>query len=289
MANQTAEEVKVNIGDIANGMDELTKGNLNYRFDVAADSEFAEICATFNRLAERLQESENQVKQQKDEMMLGITHDLGTPLTSIQAYAEGILDGVANTPEKQKHYLEMIKGKAEDIQSLVTQIFMFSELKREDYPCHPISIRMDQALNNLIETHRKDYETRGLSIHASLSDTVCLVDLEYLDRILINIAENSIKYRNNDHGNLKIFMETDDKYCTLTFQDDGPGVSEEALPHLFEVFYRTDPARSMPGKGSGIGLAIVKSLMEKLGGSVIAQNGNHGGLKIQLIFRRITS
>lgn len=272
---------------IINGMGELSRGNLDYRIEVDGKSEFAEICEQFNSLASRLQESEEMVKRHEDskhDVLVGISHDLGTPLTSIQAYTEGILDGVANTPEKQKHYLEMIKDKAEDIQSLVTQIVMFSELKREDYPYHPIEMRLDKEIEKLIELQGKEYEERGLRIKGNLKPTVIQADPEYLYRILINIIENSIKYRKKEVGTLEITLDESGNCHCLICEDDGPGVTEEALPKLFEVFYRTDPARSMPGKGSGIGLAIVKILMEKMGGSVRAEIGNQGGLKIILSF-----
>jgi K+-sensing histidine kinase KdpD len=94
--------------------------------------------------------------------------------------------------------------------------------------------------------------------------------------------ENSVKYKNKDKGKgkMKISCKTDDNYIAIRLEDNGPGVSEEALEKLFDVFYRSDPSRSNPSKGSGLGLSITAKILEQLGGAIRAENAKEGGLAI---------
>lgn len=99
---------------------------------------------------------------------------------------------------------------------------------------------------------------------------------------MTNILENSLKYKDGPTATVRISLERRDKTCLLCFADDGPGVPPEALPRLFEVFYRSDPARRAPNRGSGLGLAIVASAVQRMGGTITAQNGPDGGLEIRI-------
>ena len=193
---------------------------------------------------------------------------------------EGLLDGVAQTEESKQRYLRTIRTKAEDIDRLVSQLFLYSKLDLEGVPMEMRPIRLDEFVAGFVEEAALDSRTRGLEITAEqLAPVTVSADPEQLRRVLSNILENSIKYKAKETGRLRITLEESGR---LTLADDGPGVPEEALPKLFDVFYRSDPARKNPAGGSGLGLAIAAKAVQGMGGTIRARSGPHGGLAIEI-------
>lgn len=127
---------------------------------------------------------------------------------------------------------------------------------------------------------KEEYRERGIDIHLESEQVEICADPVYLHRIVTNILENSLKYKEKESGNVWIRLRRTDNGCRLSFADDGPGVPEDALPHLFEVFYRSDPSRQNPGGGSGLGLAIVAGAVQRMGGTIQARLNEPEGLCI---------
>ena len=271
---------------LAEGVEEIGSGNLDYRIDYQGKDEFAPVCGAFNDMAERLKSSVERTRQDEEsrkELLAGISHDLRSPLTSIQAYVEGLLDDVAKTPEARQRYLLTIKTKAEDIDRMVSQLFLFSKLDMAEYPMEPKVLRLDQFISALAAETAEEYRCKGLEVTAEpLPPVSVAADRELLRRVLTNVMDNSAKYKTVELGHLKITGEETGEAYRITLTDDGPGVPEEALPKLFDAFYRSDPARKNPAGGSGLGLAIAARIMERMGGTLTAQNAPAGGLEITI-------
>ena len=267
---------------LAGGVREIRDGNLEYRIEYDRLDEFLPICEDFNEMAVRLKQSVDMMQRQEKnrrELIAGISHDLRSPLTSIQAYVEGLMDGVAKTPESQRRYLETIKQKSEHLAHIISQLFLFSKMELGEYPENPCRFMLDEKISETVSSLQEDYGKQGLVIHTELTPVEVDADPVYVHRILMNILENSLKY-NCGQGNLWIRLEKTADGCRLTLADDGPGVPEEALPHLFEVFYRSDPSRQNPDQGSGLGLAIVANAVRRMGGVIQASGNEPHGLVI---------
>ena len=268
---------------LAAGVRRIGEGDLDFRIAYAGKDEFAPVCGAFNEMAARLKESVERTRRDEEsrkELLAGISHDLRPPLTSIRAYVEGLLDGVAQTEESKQRYLRTIRTKAEDIDRLVSQLFLYSKLDLEGVPMEMRPIRLDEFVAGFVKEAALDSRTRGLEITAEqLAPVTVSADPEQLRRVLSNILENSIKYKAKETGRLRITLEESGR---LTLADDGPGVPEEALPKLFDVFYRSDPARKNPAGGSGLGLAIAAKAVQGMGGTIRARSGPHGGLAIEI-------
>lgn len=271
---------------LANGVQEIAAGNLDYRIHYTVNDEFAPICTQFNEMAARLKQSVDDIQRHEEsrkELMASISHDLRSPLTAIQAYVEGLLDGVATTPEMQRRYLETIKAKSEDIAHMVSQIFLYSKMDLEEFPLHPEALSLQEEIDALTTVIIPEYATKGLVITADAVPAVTVhADAEMLRRILMNIVDNSLKYKTTDVGHLHLHTEETASNVIITLTDDGPGVPEEAVDKLFDVFYRSDPSRHNPKQGSGLGLAIVNKAMTRMGGSIHAHNVQPHGLAITL-------
>lgn len=270
---------------LSDGVHALWDGNLDHRICYDRDDEFLPVCADFNEMAGHLKRSVTLLQQQEQsrkELIAGISHDIRSPLTSIQAYVEGLLDGVAKTPEAQRRYLDTIRTKAEELEHMVSQLFLFSKMELGEEPDAPRPLRLDEKIADMVCSMREESAEKGLRIETELASASIWADPLQVERIMTNILENSLKYKDGPTATVRISLERRDKTCLLCFADDGPGVPPEALPRLFEVFYRSDPARRAPNRGSGLGLAIVASAVQRMGGTITAQNGPDGGLEIRI-------
>lgn len=275
------------------GVHQIRDGNLNYHIEYDGKDEFAGVCSDFNEMAQRLLDSVN--ARQKDEanrkeLIAGISHDLRTPLTSIKAYVEGIEKGVASTPETQKRYLDTIKNKTNDLEHIVNQLFLFSKLDIGEFPFYVEQINIGKEISNMVASLSEEYQKKGLNIELTqnVENIYVQIDIVQFRNAVINILENSVKYKTQEKGQIKISCKEEDKYVTITLTDNGPGVSKEALEKLFDIFYRGDRARTNPSKGSGLGLSITAKILEKLGGSIRAENVPEGGLAIIMMLPKYT-
>ncbi len=279
--------IKEAIEELSKGVRQIRDGNLAIKIQYKTDDEFRPICEDFNDMARRLRESvaliERQEKNRK-ELLAGMSHDLRSPLTSIKAYTEGLIDGVAKTPEAKLRYLEMIRTKVSDIERMIANLFMFSKMEMDDYPYYPESLDLAKELLSFLEQDGEEYKAKGLVIN---SDNVhscgkIFADPMQLRRIISNILENSLKYKEGDVGDLCLSCKNYAGKLQIILKDDGPGVPIDALPRLFDVFYRHDPSRSNPNEGSGLGLAIVQKAVRQMGGSIWAENAVPHGLQITI-------
>ena len=221
------------------GVHEIRDGNLNFRIQYDRQDEFLPICEDFNEMAVRLKESVTKIQQQEQnrkELLAGISHDIRSPLTSIQAYVEGLMDGVARTPKVQRSYLATIKTKVEDLDRMVSQLFLFSKMELGDYPENSIRLRLDEKIEAAVLEAKEEYKEHGLQLITDLTPVTVTADPIQLERVISNVMGNSLKYKEQEKDLLRISLIKNGATCTLTFDDDGPGVPEEALPHLFEYF-----------------------------------------------------
>ncbi len=268
---------------LATGVHQIRDGNLDYQITYENKDEFASICEDFNEMAVRLRKSVTLIQKQehnRKELLAGISHDLRSPLTSIKAYSEGLLDGVAKTSESQTAYLQMIKTKTEDIDRMVSKLFLFSKMDMGDYPHYPETLNLEEEIISFVQATAEEYASKGLNVQVEelANDVGIYADPVQLRSVFSNILENSLKYKDKEQGSVSIRSIRYGSEVHIYMEDNGPGVSEEALPKLFDVFYRTDPSRNNPNKGSGLGLAITAKAIGRMGGSIHAKNYAGNGL-----------
>lgn len=271
---------------LSEGVRQIRDGNLDFRIEYANPDEFKPVCEDFNDMAGRLKEGVERSRREEEsrkELMAGISHDLRSPLTSIRAYVEGLLDGVADTPEKRERYLRTVNAKAGEMDSLLGKLFMFSKLDMGGYPYSPERLDAAREIRDFAAASSEDYARRGLEVRiGAIPGAAVDADPICLRSILMNLLDNSAKYKNKPAGTVSISGEIENGRLALYVDDDGPGVPDEALGKLFDVFYRSDPARRSPNQGSGLGLAIAAKAAARMGGSIRAENLPGGGLRIAL-------
>ncbi|MDR0323743.1 MAG: HAMP domain-containing protein [Treponema sp.] len=265
------------------GVRQIHDNNFAFRIAYNGNDEFTPVCEAFNEMAAQLEISTSQQKKDeanRRELIAGISHDLRTPLTSIKGYIEGLETGVASTAEMQKKYLAIIKNKTADMEHIIEQLFLFSKLDMDEYPLPLRPVDISLAVSDMIEDSLSEYAARGLAIQFAgmPENAIVSADVLMLRNVIINILENSVRYKAQEHGQMEISAAVVQDSVFLRLADNGPGVPADMLPNLFDVFYRTDPSRST--LGSGLGLAICAKIIERMGGSIHAEASASGGLAI---------
>lgn len=277
-------------------LEEATKkirdGNLDFTLEVDNDDEIGQLCQDFEEMRIRLKESaEEKIRDDHESKMLisNISHDLRTPLTAIKGYVEGIHDGVASSPEKLDKYLRTIYNKANDMDRLIDELTLYSKIDTNRIPYNFAKIHVNEYFGDCVEEVGLDMETRGIEFtyNTDVADDVCVIaDPEQMKRVINNIIGNSLKYLDKTPGKISITIRDEGDFIETAIADNGTGIAAADLPKIFDRFYRTDASRNSSRGGSGIGLSIVKKIIEDHGGRIWATSREHEGTEIHFELRK---
>ena len=273
-------------------MKTITEGNLACEVKEDYEEELGGLCRDFENMRIHLKEAiDDKMRYDRDtkELISNISHDLKTPLTTIKGYVEGILDGVADSPDKMDRYLKTVYNKANDMERLIGELTLYSKIDTNEIPYNFIKINVKAYFDDCAEEIRTELESRNfvLTYLNYVPDDVCLIaDPEQLYRVINNIISNSIKYNNKARGVINIRVREEKEYIHLEIEDNGQGVSPEEAGRIFERFYRTDASRNSRTGGSGSGLSIVKKIVEAHGGTIWAVSNKNVGLTMHILLRK---
>lgn len=255
----------------------MGSGNLDDKIDFGDNrvDEVGELCESFENMRQRMSDFAKAKMQYEDEnrqLISNISHDLRTPITTIKGYVEGIMDGVADTPEKQERYLKMIYSKANEMDSLINELSLYTNINNNaiPYEFHRVSVKdyFDDCMEEVYTTLLSKHMTLTYKNYCD-DDVKVIVDPDQLKRVINNIITNAIKYNDKDYGQVDINIYDNDAEVKVSISDNGRGIDSESLPHIFDRMYRADSARQSRG-GSGLGLAICKKIVEEHGGNIYA-------------------
>ncbi len=268
------------------GVERIRNGNLEEEIDYQGEAEFEQVCRAFNSMQHTILEDQRQRarnEQARTDMVTGISHDLRTPLTSIRGYIKGVLDGIAGSPEKKEAYLRTAYEATEEMNVLLQKLFDFSRMESGQMPFHMVRADLAEFVAAYVaqKEMRADADMLQFLFAREREQIVEIdMDVEQVRRILDNLLENSEKYAQVKPVQVQIRLEERHNSVFLEWKDNGKGVPEEKRERIFDRFYRCDEARNE--KGSGIGLYVVRYIMERHGGTATAYND--GGLVIRLEF-----
>ena len=270
----------------------IKNGNLDFEVEVHNQDEIGELCEDFEEMRKRLKanaEEKIQTDQQNKELISNISHDLKTPITAIKGYVEGLLDGVATTPEKQNKYLQTIYSKAIDMDHLINELTFYSKIDTNKIPYTFNRIPVVDYFEDCAEELSRELEEEhiGFTYQNYVDDSVQMIaDAEQIKRVINNIIGNSKKY--SDKAETKIHMTVKDvgDFVQVEIEDNGKGIAAKDLPYIFDRFYRTDASRNSSKGGSGIGLSIVKKIMEDHGGKIWVTSKEGIGTVMYLVIRK---
>ncbi len=270
----------------------IKEGNLDFVLDVEGNDEFAELFQDFEDMRIRLKESaEEKILMDKEnkELISNISHDLKTPITAVKGYVEGIMDGVADTPEKMDRYVKTIYNKTNEMDHLINELTFYSKIDTNRIPYTFSKLNVEDYFGDCAEEVGLELETRGIElVYANYveGDVQVIADGEQIRRVIHNIIGNAIKYMDKPKGIIQIRVKDVGDFIQVEIEDNGKGIGAKDIAYIFDRFYRTDVSRNSSKGGSGIGLSIVKKIMEDHGGKVWATSRLGIGTIMYFVLRK---
>ena len=270
----------------------IKEGNLDFVLDVEGDDEFSELCRDFEEMRKRLKESAEEkvlLDKENKELISNISHDLKTPITAVKGYVEGIMDGVADTPEKMDRYVKTIYNKTNEMDHLINELTFYSKIDTNRIPYTFSKLNVEDYFGDCAEEVGLELETRGIElVYANYVESGVLViaDGEQIRRVIHNIISNAIKYMDKPKGIIQIRVKDVGDFIQVEIEDNGKGIAAKDIAYIFDRFYRTDVSRNSSKGGSGIGLSIVKKILEDHGGKVWATSRLGIGTIMYFVLRK---
>ena len=237
---------------------------------------------------EQLKKATQNIKENK-ELISNISHDLKTPITAVKGYVEGIMDGVANTPEKMDRYIRTIYNKANEMDRLINELTFYSKIDTNRIPYTFSKIHIADYFDDCVEELNLELDAQHVDLtyfNYLEDDPIVIADAEQIKRVINNIVSNSIKYMDKSHKVINIRLRDVGDFVQVEIEDNGKGIATKDLTKIFDRFYRTDASRNSTRGGSGIGLSIVKKILEDHGGKVWATSKEGVGTTMYFVLRK---
>ncbi len=280
------------IRKLRNAANNIKEGNLDFTIDVKGNDEIGELGAAFESMRQQLKDNAEEKLRDEEEnraLISNIAHDLKTPITAVKGYSEGILDGVANTPEKVDKYVRTIYNKATEMDTLINELTLYSKIDTNRIPYDFAKIPVMAYFNDCIEEVGMDLESKEIALsyyNYVTEDVEIIADPEQLRRVINNIVNNSVKYMDKKRGAISFRVKDVGDFIQVEIEDNGRGISNHDLPYIFDRFFRADTSRNSATGGSGIGLSIVKKIIEDHGGKIWASSVEGQGTTMHFVLRK---
>lgn len=279
------------ISEVMRQTERMTEGDFDVNIPDVGMDEIKELASRIEALRLRLKKEiyiNKKAAESRKFLISSMSHDLRTPVTALKGYLEGILDGVADTEEKRRMYVEKSLEKTELISHMISDLLLYSRLDQNQVEFKYQVIDICEYLAALAEENRVIFKRQKKEIVFE-SGEVCAcsvrVDVEQLDRVMGNVIENALRYTEEGKGRVEILLRETGSGVIAEVKDNGAGVSEEDLPKIFDRFYRGEKSRQIKGS-SGLGLAISKQIIENMGGLIWATGKSGEGMSILISLKK---
>ena len=232
------------------------------RVNIKSSQEMAELGEAFNRMSEQIEDHD----RIRDEFVSNASHELKTPLATMKLLSESILYDANPDPALMKEFFGDVSHEVDRLSRVITDLLRLVKFDERDVPLHPEPVRFDRIVCEAAQRLKPMAEKKGVELKCSVQEETVQGEANRLDQVVTNLVENAIKY--TDKGHIAVSLTQDGGFALLKVADTGIGVPEDAIPHLFERFYRVDKARSRETGGTGLGLAIVDQIVSLHGGDI---------------------
>ena len=282
------------VNNLKVGMQQIAEGNFDYVLERDMKGEIGELYRDYEDMRLKLKESTEETIRNENknrELITNISHDLKTPITAIKGYVEGFMDGVADTPEKMDKYIKTIYNKTNDMDRLINELTIYSRIDANRIPYTFLRLNVSDYFSDCIEEVGLDLESKNIKLNYTNlvpEDTRIIADPEQIKRVINNIISNSVKYmdKNKPESRIDFRILDEEGSIRVEIEDNGRGIAGKDLSRIFERFYRTDSSRNSASGGSGIGLSIVKKIIEDHGGYIWATSKENEGTCMHFVLRK---
>jgi signal transduction histidine kinase len=261
---------------LKNAAQQLANGDLSTRVVVSGSDELADLSISFNRMAEKLQTSDQlqrELSTLRRELVAWATHDLQTPLAAIRVQIEALADGVVEDPQTVKRYLNTTRRQVNELSVLIDDLFQVAQMDAGGLVVEKIATDFGDLLSDTIESFSALATERGVELVCVLAGQIGMVQIDptRIGRILNNLLSNALRHTPAD-GKVTISAQRKNALLLLTVADSGEGIAPQDLPFIFERFYRSEKSRNRATGGAGLGLAIVKGIVLAHGGCISVES-----------------
>lgn len=254
-----SEKITEPLKSMSKAAKSFAQGNFDVRVKVTGHDEVAQLAESFNNMATALSKNEDLRKS----FLANVSHDLRTPMTTISGFVDGILDGTI-PPEQHDHYLGIISSEVRRLSRLVASLLDISRMQAGDIKFNKAPFDVCELCRQILIAQEKRIDEKKLDVEfdCTRDKMFALADVDKMHQVLYNLCDNAIKFANQG-GYLKISVSEKDKKICVSVKNSGNGIPSEDLPFVFERFYKSDRSRGLDKSGVGLGLYIVKTIVDQ--------------------------
>ncbi|NSB42564.1 signal transduction histidine kinase [Clostridium saccharoperbutylacetonicum] len=264
------------IEKLKDGVEQIAKGNYDVKIDNEIHNEIGLLIYDFNKMAESLKNSEKlklEYEENRKALIANISHDLKTPITSINGYIEALVDGVVTSPDKVNNYLNIIHNNTVYINNLIDDLFLFSKLDMQKLDFNFEIVKIRPFMRDLMEEF--DFILKEKNIEFKFEDKLTEelevnIDGKRMYQVIRNVIGNAVKYGDQENAVIEVRLNNEAEWIKVEIKDNGPGIPEDKLSNIFNRFYRIDTERTKDFMSTGLGLAIAKEMVEAHEGKIYA-------------------
>jgi signal transduction histidine kinase len=260
---------------------QIAEGQFDVRVNVSGRDEMAELGQTFNTMANQLRsaaEKQKELDKLRVDLIAWISHDLQTPLASIQAIVEALADGIFEEPETAQRYLTTAQRETQSLSALIDNLFQVAQMDAGGFKLNLEANSLSDLISDTLESFSQIAVQKKIRIEGQVDKDVdpVVMDVERIGRVLSNLLSNALRYT-PDGGVVNVNASFNEGMIEVSVRDSGEGIRSEDLPNIFDRFYRGEKSRSRTSGGAGLGLSIVKGIVEAHGGQIRVENVENGG------------
>jgi signal transduction histidine kinase len=257
--------------------EQLGSGDLSARAPDTGEDEISHVAGAFNRMAAELNARDAALRQSdrlRRQMLADVSHELRTPLTSMIGFIDTLrMPEMAPDHKTRERYLATIERETRRLDRLVRDLLDLARLENDTGALEPRFFSTGQVFRHVANRHEHETRARGIAVRIRVDDTAdqMFADPDRIEQVIENLFANALRYT-PDEGSIELHASTDTQSVVLRVIDSGAGIAREHLPHLFERFYKAERSRARDDAGSGLGLSITKAIVERHGGTIIADS-----------------
>ena len=245
----------------------FSKGDFSIRVPAEGDDEVAMLASAFNSMASSLAVMESTRRS----FTANVSHELKTPMTTIGGFIDGILDGTI-PPEKQNYYLKIVSGEVQRLSRMVRSMLSIARIEAGELTIAPVTVEITEIITRIVFTFEQRIEEKGIEIRGLDAPRYQVeADADLIHQVIYNLVDNAVKFVNQG-GYIEFAYWDEGNMTFISVKNSGAGVAPEEIPKLFDRFYKSDKSRSLDKNGVGLGLSIVKTIVNLHNGEIFVRS-----------------
>ncbi len=247
---------------------EYATGDFSRRIEIKGNNELSDLGNALNSMAQSL----SALEYSRRSFVANVSHELKTPMTSIGGFIDGILDGTISAGEEEK-YLKIVSNEVKRLARLVSSMLNLSKIEAGELSLNLKKTDISALIFNTLLSFEQSINQKSIEITGldSMSNLIVNIDKDLINQVVYNLVDNAVKFTDNG-GYIDVRANQNDSFTTVIIKNSGAGVPAEEIERIFERFYKVDKSRSLDTKSTGLGLYIVKSIIEMHGGTIEAHS-----------------